>query len=289
MLSGCFSADPENVIALEKRLESGDASALAELKALAPYNAWAALATGRAYQLGIGSRADLDAAMQQYAMAQDLPGAWFNAGLVYSQYLFDGPMPDSDGSNENADNACFTPSTKSPSQKAVDCFSHAAESAHPVQARIALARIYQTGQQDVLPNPSQACAWYAKAAEEHDAEGRYQYAMCLLTGNGADQDVRAGMHLLIEAAKSYHVDAIRELSVMFSEDTEKAAFWMLLLSKVQPDSISKEARRYLASLAPATRSSAEMQLSAWLLAHRIPTFPDSRFTSTLPVSATNLN
>lgn len=285
-LSGCGNGNPSAALAMEKRLESGDISALKELEARASSDPWAALAVGRAQQLGIGTKIDLAGAMYSYSEAQKVPGAWFNAGLIYSQDLIDGLRPD--GTPE-PDNACFRPSGKSATMKAVDCFTRAAKSAQPIQARIALGRLYQTGQQDLKPNPAQACSWYAKAADEHDDEGRYQYGMCLISGEGAQQDVRNGTYLLMEAAKNYHVGAIQALARLFDEgeDKSKAGFWMLLLAKVDPVSRDK-VDRFMAGLTNKEVLHARQQLETWLLAHNAPTELDSHFTASLPVSVYDL-
>lgn len=259
---------------------------IAEMEKQAAGNPWVALALGRAHQLGMSTQINLADAMHSYSLAQKIPGAWYNAGLVYSQYLIEGLAPDGSG---EPDNACFRPSAKSPAMKAVDCLTHAAESAQPIQARIALARIYQTGRQDVAPNPSVACHWYSKAAEEHDDEGRFQYGMCMLKGDGVPQDIKAAMHLMMEAAKSYHVEAIQELAKVFDngQDKARAAFWKLLLAKVHP-AAQEDTRRFMSKLSREDATQAQAQLKAWMLSHKVPDEFGSRFTASLPVSVSNL-
>lgn len=286
LLSGCGNDDPANALILEKRLESGDATVIAELEAKARSNPWAALALGRAYHLGLGTEADLAAAMQSYSLAQKIPGAWFNAGLVYSQYFIEGLAPN--GSAEPG-NACFAPSSKSSAMKAVDCLTHAAETTHPIEARITLGKLYRDGQQDLAPNHAKACLWFSRAADEHDDEGRYQYAMCLLSGDGAPKDTRTGTRLLLQAAKSYHADAIQKLASLFRDagNQSETAFWMLLLSKVRPSS-QAETEKYLAGLSREDRTTAKAKLGIWLSAHNTPKNMGSHFTAFLPVSVADL-
>lgn len=288
LLSGCGAGDPKSAVALEKRLESGDVSAIAEMEAQAPKDPWAALALGRANHLGIGKDMDLDDAMYHYSLAQKLPGAWYNAGLVYSQYLYDGLPPGSSGEPENA---CFNPSGKSATMKALDCLNQAAQSAHPIQARIALGLLYKRGQQDLAPNPAQACHWFARAAEEHDQEGRYQYAVCLLTGIGATQDRKNGMRLLIEAAKSNNISAVRELARLFhaSADHPKAAFWHLLLAELDPSERSV-ARERAALLSEQEAMNVQADLRTWMTAHQTGDKPPIPVhSSILPLSVGQLS
>jgi TPR repeat protein len=287
LLTGCRTGDPDSAAALEKRLEGGDLTVVAELETEAPGNPWAALALGRAYHLALGTEADFGLAMYHYAMAQKLPAAWFNAGLLYSQMLIDGLLPEV--ASAEPDNACFRPSAKSPTMKAIDCFTRAAEEARPVQARLALGRLFQEGQQDLAPNPGKACLWFSRAAEEHDDEGRFQYGMCLLTGNGVPRNVRAGTHMLLEAAKHYHAGAIRQLATLFrdAEDKSRAAFWMLLLAEAEPSSRA-EVARFMARIPASDKARAKSQFDIWLRAHRIPAHASTTLLMSLPVSVADM-
>lgn len=288
LLSGCGTGDPKSAVALEKRLEAGDLSAIPELEAQANKNPWAALAFGRVNHLGIGKDMDLDDAMYYYSLAQKLPGAWYNAGLVYAQYLYDGLSPTSPDEPENA---CFSPSGKSATMKALDCLNHAAQSAHPVQARITLGQLYKQGQQDLAPNPALACQWFAKAAEEHDQEGRYQYALCLLTGIGAPQDRKTGLRLLIESAKSNNINAVRELARLFhvSDDHTKAAFWHMLLAELDP-SERGVAKQRLGLLSKQEAMNVQVDLRTWVTAHQTKEKPPIPvYASSLPLSVEQLS
>jgi len=288
LLSGCGTGDPKSAVALETRLESGDVSAIAEMEKQAKNNPWVALALGRVNHLGIGKDMDLDDAMYHYSLAQKLSGAWYNAGLVYSQYLYDGLPPTS---SDEPQNACFNPSGKSATMKAVDCLSHAAQSAHPIQARIALGLLYKQGQQDLAPNPALACQWFARAAEEHDQEGRYQYAVCLLTGIGAPEDRKTGMRLLIESAKSNNTNAVRELARLFysSGDHAKAAFWHMLLAELD---LSEQgmAKQRLALLSEQDAMIIQADLRTWMTAHQTKEKPPTPvYSSSLPLSVDQLS
>lgn len=282
-LVGCGPGSPDPAIVLEKRLKTGDTSALQELDDRAPHDPWSALALGRAHHLGISTEVDPANAMYAYAFAQKLPEAWFNASLVYSQFLFPGLPPES---SEEPDNACFKPSSKSPAMKAIDCLTHAAQSPHPIEARISLARIYQTGHQDVAANPALACHWYGKAADEHDNEGRYHYARCLLSGAAIPRNTSKGAHLMMQAAKHYHPEAVDEMTRLFlrGADRKKAAFWMLLRAEVIP-ATKRETDRFMATLPHDEIMAARAELKSWKLAHPEPTHLSTRFTSVLPISA----
>lgn len=281
-MTGCGKNDIGAALALEARLEADDATALDELNAQAKENAWAALALGRANQLGIGKRLDLADAMYNYSLARDLPAAWYNAGLIYAQHLFDGLPPES---SQEPDNACFSPSAKSATMKAIDCFSHAAESPKPIQARIALGFLYKKGQQELLPNPALSCQWFGRAAEEHDNEGRYQYALCLLRGEGVAKDGEKALHLLMEAAKGWHVGAVQELANLFggSKDKVRAAFWHVLLAEMS-SAHRKQATQYLASISTSDIVRARSDAKAWLVAHGSPKVTTGQYIWTLPVA-----
>jgi hypothetical protein len=285
LLTGCGHSDYQKAELLEKRLESGDKTALAELDSLVTKNPWAAVAAGRAHQIGLQTKVDIAEAMYDYSLAQKLPQAWYNAGLIYSQFFYSG-LP-SNGSNEPP-NACFSASGKSPTQKAVDCLAHTSETSDVVQARIALGMIYKQGKQDVLSNLPHACEYFRKAAEDHDDEGRYQFGICQLTGRGAQKDVTSGVRYLIEAAKNEHVGAIRELAIFFRQqnDLPKSAFWLILLAEDDP-STKPIVRQALAAYPANVVGKAENSAKSWVAAHGTNHLARYRFEQMLPVSVQN--
>lgn len=286
-LAGCGGDHQAQALALESRLSAGDRSVISELESQAPKNEWAALALGRANQLGIQTKLDLANAMYFYSLAQNIPGAWYNAGLIYSQYMIGGLAADT---TAEPDNACFKASAKSAAMKAVDCLTHAAASPNPIQARIALGTLYKRGQQDLSPNPARACQWFARAAEEHDQEGRFQYGLCLLNGDGVTQDKNTAIRLFVEAAKGQHIGATQELANLFAgnHDHVKDAFWHLLLAEIKSSS-RPPVIRHLSTLPRQDVARAKIELKAWHTAHDHSENTNTLIgSSILPVSVAEL-
>jgi TPR repeat protein len=266
LLAGCGDNGRDAALKLEKRVLDGDAEALNELDRLSKDNPFAALAAGRAYQLGNAGKADLGEAMYHYELAKKLPAAWHNAGNLYLVYLYDGALPSKDGSEP--ENACFSASAKSAAMKAIDCLKISAKDGGMSASALTLGNIFSSGLQDVRVDRVVACAWYRIAANEHHPAARFKYGECLDAKVPGESDTRDAFHFYVEAAKSGYVPAIEKLvSISLAGGSlEQQAFWLTLLSR-SSSSNKHRAASQLARIPSKIRIYALQDVEAWEVTH----------------------
>ena len=105
-----------------------------------------------------------------------------------------------------------------------------AEKGEP-QAQYQLGRLYESGQEDMPRDLTEAAVWYDKAARRGDSEAATQLGLLYLKGNGVPQNFHEAVRLFQQAAERGHSRAQLLLGRMYNEgrrvpqDLIKAHMW----------------------------------------------------------------
>jgi TPR repeat protein len=270
-LSGCdgflhdfWGTRQREAAALSARALAGDQAAFQLLASSGapgrqPRDAWAAAQLGYVLQVGSPAAArDLASATKAYDWAKGVvPEALHNAALIHLQ---SGRAGVAEGLLHQA------------------AEGGARRSGLPA-SMVVLAHLYESGAPSIPRSPSQAAAWFQRAAEAGDPYARRRFAEALLHGTGVAADVPRGVSSLEQAALAGDRGARIALAAAHAvgdfglqKSRVLAARWLLVAADGSPD-VTAAANAHLRSLSPDDRAATVRASQLFMAANRAPADP----------------
>ena len=86
-----------------------------------------------------------------------------------------------------------------------------------LEAMLILGSMFETGQQGIPQNYSEAFRWFQRSAYKDDARGLFKHGLMYYNGWGTPQNYREARKLFIEAAEKEHAEAQYYLGVIYEK------------------------------------------------------------------------
>jgi len=145
----------------------------------------------------------------------------------------------------------------------VRLMSRAANLGHP-QAQFAMARLYETGEAGVTPDPVEARRWTERAARGGEARAMHNLALQLFEGTGGARDEAQALHWFQAAAERGLTDSQYNLARLYERGVEgvqpnltQAYQWYLVAGRSGDAGAEEAASRLRSELSASQRLTAE--------------------------------